>query len=247
MLRRGRKRRLPCCGLDPSSLARHPSTSPPPAPAVRLAPVQVQRCTLLSIKTGGCPENCGYCSQSSSWSKETGTKAEKLMGLEEVYEVRRGRTACRTACHTACRPRCGRHGEWCSLSCSHVGPCFSSLPPAPPIWPALPCARRRPCAPRPLAAPGSAWAPPGAAPPRSARASGSVCWRWSGEQAGQLRPVAPTPCHTACPHPAPCFWLAGPHACLSDLHPADASTHDQTLPAGASAAWAWRCAPRWAC
>lgn len=52
----------------------------PPAP-------QVQRCTLLSIKTGGCPENCGYCSQSSHWSKETGTKAEKLMGLEEVYEV----------------------------------------------------------------------------------------------------------------------------------------------------------------
>ena len=155
---------------------------------------QVQRCTLLSIKTGGCPENCGYCSQSrwgcaaaglllarryrivlshwlavaslqllasssgcpesccccsqsrwgraaapgsasaallhdaaapqsagaaaappyaeqggwpgcgrsndscplthcasfscSHWSKETGTKAEKLMGLEEVYEVR---------------------------------------------------------------------------------------------------------------------------------------------------------------
>ncbi len=49
--------------------------------------LQVQRCTLLSIKTGGCPENCGYCSQSSHWSKETGTKAEKLMGLEEVYEV----------------------------------------------------------------------------------------------------------------------------------------------------------------
>lgn len=50
-------------------------------------PLQVQRCTLLSIKTGGCPENCGYCSQSSHWSKETGTKAEKLMGLDEVYEV----------------------------------------------------------------------------------------------------------------------------------------------------------------
>lgn len=30
---------------------------------------QVQRCTLLSIKTGGCPETCNYCSQSSSWSK----------------------------------------------------------------------------------------------------------------------------------------------------------------------------------
>ncbi|GAX76155.1 hypothetical protein CEUSTIGMA_g3599.t1 [Chlamydomonas eustigma] len=50
-------------------------------------PQMVQRCTLLSIKTGGCPENCNYCSQSSHWSKETGMKAEKLMGLEEVYEA----------------------------------------------------------------------------------------------------------------------------------------------------------------
>ena len=35
---------------------------------------QVQRCTLLSIKTGGCPENCSYCSQSSAWRQETGLK-----------------------------------------------------------------------------------------------------------------------------------------------------------------------------
>jgi biotin synthase len=50
--------------------------------------LQVQRCTLLSIKTGGCPENCSYCSQSSHWSDDTGLKAEKLMDLEPVYEVR---------------------------------------------------------------------------------------------------------------------------------------------------------------
>lgn len=50
-------------------------------------PSMVQRCTLLSIKTGGCPENCNYCSQSSHWSEDTGLKAEKLMGLEEVYEA----------------------------------------------------------------------------------------------------------------------------------------------------------------
>ena len=50
-------------------------------------PSMVQRCTLLSIKTGGCPENCNYCSQSSHCSKETGTKAEKLMDLEDVYEA----------------------------------------------------------------------------------------------------------------------------------------------------------------
>ena len=60
--------------------ARPPPHRPRPRPRS-----QVQRCTLLSIKTGGCPETCNYCSQSSSWSKETGTKAEKLMGLEDVY------------------------------------------------------------------------------------------------------------------------------------------------------------------
>lgn len=43
---------------------------------------------MLSIKTGGCPENCNYCAQSSSWSKDVGLKAEKLMGLEEVYQAR---------------------------------------------------------------------------------------------------------------------------------------------------------------
>lgn len=47
--------------------------------------MQVQKCTLLSIKTGGCPEDCGYCSQSSKHSKETGMKAEKLVDLDYVY------------------------------------------------------------------------------------------------------------------------------------------------------------------
>src|SRR3954451_17305950 len=43
---------------------------------------EVQLCTLLSIKTGGCPEDCGYCSQSSHHS--TGLKAEKLVDVEAV-------------------------------------------------------------------------------------------------------------------------------------------------------------------
>src|SRR3954447_2898847 len=43
---------------------------------------EVQLCTLLSIKTGGCPEDCGYCSQSAHHS--TGLKAEKLMDVEAV-------------------------------------------------------------------------------------------------------------------------------------------------------------------
>jgi biotin synthase len=45
-------------------------------------PTQVQISTLLSIKTGGCPEDCGYCSQSSK--HETGLKASKLMAVEAV-------------------------------------------------------------------------------------------------------------------------------------------------------------------
>ncbi|HEY0302167.1 MAG TPA: biotin synthase, partial [Rhizomicrobium sp.] len=43
---------------------------------------EVQISTLLSIKTGGCPEDCGYCSQSAS--HETGLKASKLMAIEAV-------------------------------------------------------------------------------------------------------------------------------------------------------------------
>ena len=43
---------------------------------------EVQMCTLLSIKTGGCPEDCGYCSQSAS--AETEVKAEKLMDVDAV-------------------------------------------------------------------------------------------------------------------------------------------------------------------
>jgi biotin synthase len=43
---------------------------------------EVQISTLLSIKTGGCPEDCGYCSQSAT--HETGLKASKLMDIQAV-------------------------------------------------------------------------------------------------------------------------------------------------------------------
>jgi len=43
---------------------------------------QLQKSQLLSIKTGGCPEDCGYCSQSAHHS--TGLDADKLMPLDEV-------------------------------------------------------------------------------------------------------------------------------------------------------------------
>jgi biotin synthase len=45
-------------------------------------PNQVQVSTLLSIKTGGCPEDCAYCPQAARY--DTGLKAQKLMGLDEV-------------------------------------------------------------------------------------------------------------------------------------------------------------------
>ncbi|WP_417673136.1 biotin synthase BioB [Pseudodonghicola sp.] len=45
-------------------------------------PNAIETASLLSIKTGGCPEDCGYCSQSAH--HDTGVKATKLMGTEEV-------------------------------------------------------------------------------------------------------------------------------------------------------------------
>lgn len=44
----------------------------------------IQLSTLLNIKTGGCSEDCKYCSQSARYAKDTGVKAEKLMALEQV-------------------------------------------------------------------------------------------------------------------------------------------------------------------
>ncbi|MCQ8183761.1 biotin synthase BioB [Parvularcula maris] len=45
-------------------------------------PEEIEAAQLLSIKTGGCPEDCGYCSQSAKF--DTGLKASKLMATEEV-------------------------------------------------------------------------------------------------------------------------------------------------------------------
>lgn len=45
---------------------------------------EVQLCTLLSIKTGGCPEDCGYCSQSVK--ADSGVAATKLMDVQAVLQ-----------------------------------------------------------------------------------------------------------------------------------------------------------------
>ena len=50
-------------------------------------PNAVQLSTLLSIKTGGCAENCGYCSQAAG--NDTDLQATKLMVVEEVLEAAR--------------------------------------------------------------------------------------------------------------------------------------------------------------
>lgn len=54
-------------------------------------PLQVQISTLLSIKTGGCPEDCAYCPQSSAY--ETELKASKLMDVEAVLAEARAAKA----------------------------------------------------------------------------------------------------------------------------------------------------------
>eukprot|EP01137_Pigoraptor_chileana_P034843 Opistho-2@27978 len=48
---------------------------------------EVQQCTLLSIKTGGCSEDCSYCPQSSKYKTEV--KAQNLMNVDEVIEAAR--------------------------------------------------------------------------------------------------------------------------------------------------------------
>ncbi|HUH63394.1 MAG TPA: biotin synthase BioB [Terracidiphilus sp.] len=48
-------------------------------------PNQVQGCKLLSIKTGGCPEDCGYCSQSAHY--DTGVARRELMSVDDTLDA----------------------------------------------------------------------------------------------------------------------------------------------------------------
>jgi biotin synthase len=54
-------------------------------------PGELQICKLISIKTGACPEDCAYCSQSSRY--ETEVRPTALMAREEVVEIARGAKA----------------------------------------------------------------------------------------------------------------------------------------------------------
>ena len=67
---------------------------------------EVQTCTLLSVKTGGCPEDCAYCPQSAHY--KTDVKAEPLMTVPKVLEAARAAKAsgstrfCMGAASAAC-------------------------------------------------------------------------------------------------------------------------------------------------
>jgi biotin synthase len=54
-------------------------------------PNQVQVSTLLSIKTGACPEDCAYCPQSTRY--DTGLEVEQLMAIEQVLQQARAAAA----------------------------------------------------------------------------------------------------------------------------------------------------------
>src|SRR5690242_2826625 len=47
----------------------------------------IQLCTLLSIKTGGCPEDCAYCPQAARY--HTGVEVQKLLDVETVMSAAR--------------------------------------------------------------------------------------------------------------------------------------------------------------
>jgi biotin synthase len=48
---------------------------------------ELQLCTLLSVKTGGCPEDCAYCPQSSKY--DTATNAERMLDVDHVLSTAR--------------------------------------------------------------------------------------------------------------------------------------------------------------
>jgi biotin synthase len=54
-------------------------------------PTRIQRSTLLSIKTGGCPEDCGYCPQAARY--HTGVESQDLLPLDQVVSAARAAKA----------------------------------------------------------------------------------------------------------------------------------------------------------
>ena len=80
-----RSRRCSSCRSPTSCTARRRCT------ARTIAPNAVQLSTLLSIKTGGCPEDCGYCPQAKRY--HTGVEDEALLDLDAVVAAARAAKA----------------------------------------------------------------------------------------------------------------------------------------------------------
>ena len=73
-------------------------------------PEQIQLCTLLSIKTGGCPEDCGYCSQSVK--ADSGVEATKLMDATRSASAAQARMRNQRFCMgAAAQPQGPRHAR----------------------------------------------------------------------------------------------------------------------------------------
>ena len=73
-------------------------------------PLEVQLCTLLSIKTGGCPEDCAYCPQSAHY--DTGVASEDLLDVDQVLATAQAaRTAGSTRFCMGAAWRSARDGE----------------------------------------------------------------------------------------------------------------------------------------
>lgn len=71
---------------------------------------EVQVCTLLSIKTGGCPEDCAYCPQSAH--HDTDVKAEEMLEPDEILSAaRRAKQAGSTRFCMGAAWRCGRENR----------------------------------------------------------------------------------------------------------------------------------------
>ncbi|KAH9991197.1 biotin synthase [Xylariaceae sp. FL0662B] len=56
-------------------------------------PAEVQLCTLMNIKTGGCTEDCAYCAQATRYQKGTGLQAKKVETVESVLAAARAAKA----------------------------------------------------------------------------------------------------------------------------------------------------------
>ena len=74
---------LQLCGGEASDLVKE-GHIPDTSRFYKFDPNKVQVSSLLNIKTGACPEDCSYCSQSSKY--DTGLEREKLMEVEEVLQ-----------------------------------------------------------------------------------------------------------------------------------------------------------------